>query len=86
MQLQRLNDFLALLAREGICSNEDEEKFLEEDLYVLTSTHFLEKDSAYKIVLATLNSYDIVHCGGWSDAWRRGTASVSKKFRNLRGV
>lgn len=87
MQLNRVNDYIATLAKEGILPNEFEEEVeLEEDTYELMYgedsafqlTHYLENSHEYMIIPAVLNGYlgyNIAQCGQISKAWKK-----SKKF------
>jgi uncharacterized protein HemY len=83
MQLERVNDYLATLAKEGILPNEFEEKVaLEEDTYdfmygedsSFQLTHYLNSSNEYRIIPALFSSYagyDIVQCGKISKAWKK---------------
>ncbi|HEX9830046.1 MAG TPA: hypothetical protein VGA94_00015, partial [Thermodesulfobacteriota bacterium] len=74
-QLERVNEYLATLAKEGILPNEfEEEQALEEDTYDLMYgedsafqlTRYLESSHEYMIIPAVLNGYsgyNIVQCG-----------------------
>lgn len=87
MQLEKVNDYLAILAKEGILPNEFEEEYeLEEDTYDLMYgedsafelTRYLENSHEYMIIPAVLNGYsgyDIIQCGKISKAWKK-----TKKF------
>ncbi|MBN1914311.1 MAG: hypothetical protein JW769_00265 [Parachlamydiales bacterium] len=91
-QLERVNEYLATLAREGILPNEfDEEADLEEDSYDLLYgedsgfqlARYLESSSEYMIVPAVLNGYsgyNIVQCGKISKAWKK-TKKFCKKHK-----
>ena len=87
MQLGRVNEYLSILAKEGILPDEFEEEIaLEEDAYDLLYgedssfqlAHYLGNSNEYMIIPAVLNGYsgyDIVQCGKISKAWKK-----SKKF------
>lgn len=91
-QLERVNEYLATLAREGILPNEfDEETDLEEDSYDLLYgedsgfqlARYLESSSDYMIIPAVLNGYsgyNIVQCGKISKAWKK-TKKFCKKHK-----
>lgn len=91
-QLERVNEYLATLAREGILPNEfDEEADLEEDSYDLLYgedsgfqlARYLESSSDYMIIPAVLNGYsryNIVQCGKISKAWKK-TKKFCKKHK-----
>lgn len=91
-QLERVNEYLATLAREGILPNEfDEEADLEEDSYDLLYgedsgfqlARYLESSSEYMIVPAVFNGYsgyNIVQCGKISKAWKK-TKKFCKKHK-----
>jgi tetratricopeptide (TPR) repeat protein len=91
-QLERVNEYLATLAREGILPNEfDEEADLEEDSYDLLYgvdsgfqlARYLESSSEYMIIPAVLNGYsryNIVQCGKISKAWKK-TKKFCKKHK-----
>ena len=80
MQLERVNDYIATLAKEGILPNEFKEEYeLEEDTYdlmygddsVFQLMCYLENSHDYMIIPAVLNSYsgyNIVQCGKISHA------------------
>jgi len=90
MQLERVNDYLALLAKQGILPDEfDEEIALEEDIEDLMYgedsafqlAHYLENSSEYMIIPAVLNGYsgyNIVQCGKISKAWKKTKKFVKK--------
>ena len=83
MQLERVNEYLAILAKEGVLPDEfEEEMVLEEDIYDLMYgedsafqlTHYLENSRGYMIIPAVFNSYsgyDIIQCGKISKAWKK---------------
>jgi len=87
IQLERINDYIATLAKEGILPDEPKEVYeLEEDTYdliygedsVFQLTRYLENSYEYMIIPAVLNGYsgyDIVQCGKISNAWKK-----TKKF------
>lgn len=89
-QLERVNEYLATLAREGILPNEyEEEEALEEDTYDLIYgedsgfqlTRYLESSRGYVIIPAVFNGYsgyDIVQCGKISKAWKKTKKFVKK--------
>jgi hypothetical protein len=89
-QLERVNEYLATLAKEGILPNEfEEEQALEEDTYDLMCgedsafqlTRYLENSSQYMIIPAVLNGYsgyNIVQCGKISHAWEKTKNFVKK--------
>ncbi len=91
-QLERVNEYLATLAREGILPNEfDEETDLEEDSYDLLYGEdsgfqlacYLESSSEYMIIPAVMNGYsgyNIVQCGKISKAWKK-TKKFCKKHK-----
>lgn len=91
-QLERVNECLATLAREGILPNEfDKETDLEEDSYDLLYgedsgfqlARYLESSSDYMIIPAVLNGYsgcNIVQCGKISKAWKK-TKKFCKKHK-----
>ncbi|MFA5249954.1 MAG: hypothetical protein WC371_00900 [Parachlamydiales bacterium] len=91
-QLERVNEYLATLAREGILPNEfDEEADLEEDSYDLLYgedsgfqlARYLESSSEHMIVPAVLNGYseyNIVQCSKISKAWKK-TKKFCKKHK-----
>ena len=90
MQLDRVNDYLVILAKEGMLPNEsDEKKALEEDIYDLIYgedssfqlTPYWENSHEYMIIPAVLNSYsgyDIIQCGKISKAWKKTKDFVKK--------
>jgi len=92
MQLERINDYIATLAKEGILPNEFEEECeLEEDTYDLMYgedsafqlTRYLENSHEYMIIPAVLNGYsgyDIIQCGKISNAWKK-TKKFCKKHK-----
>ena len=87
LQLEKVNEYLAILAKEGILPDEfEEEVALQEDTYDLMYgedsafelARYLENSSEYMIIPAVLNSYsgyNIVQCGKISNAWKK-----TKKF------
>jgi len=91
-QLERVNEYLVTLAREGILSDEfDEEAVLEEDvedlMYCEDSafelTRYLASSNEYMIIPAVLNGYsgyNIVQCGKISKAWKK-TKKFCKKHK-----
>jgi tetratricopeptide (TPR) repeat protein len=91
-QLERVNEYLATLAKEGILPNEfDEEADLEEDSYDLLYGEdsgfqlacYLESSSEYMIIPAVLSGYsgyNIVQCGKISKAWKK-TKKFCKKHK-----
>jgi hypothetical protein len=90
MQLTKVNDYLAILAKEGILPNELEEKMsVEEDTYdliygensVFQLTRYLENNYDYIIIPAVLNvysGYNIVPCGKIGRAWEETKKFVKK--------
>lgn len=92
MQLEKVNDYIATLAKEGILPNEfEEEAELEEDTYNLMYgedsafqlTRYLENSHEYMIIPAVLNGYsgyDIIQCGKISKAWKK-TKKFCKKHK-----
>lgn len=92
MQLEKVNDYIATLAKEGILPNEFEEECeLEEDTYDLMYgedsafqlTRYLENSHDYMIIPAVLNGYsgyDIIQCGKISKAWKK-TKKFCKKHK-----
>ncbi|MEM8629054.1 MAG: hypothetical protein AAGF04_03155 [Chlamydiota bacterium] len=92
MQLEKINDYIATLAKEGILPNEVEKECeLEEDTYDLMYgedsafqlTRYLENSHEYVIIPAVLNgysSYDIIQCGKISKAWKK-TKNFCKKHK-----
>lgn len=92
MQLEKVNDYIATLAKEGILPNEFEEECeLEEDTYDLMYgedsafqlTRYLENSHEYMIIPAVLNGYsgyDIIQCGKISKAWKK-TKKFCKKHK-----
>ena len=92
LQLERVNGYLATLAKEGILPDEfDEEIALEDDTYDLMYgedsafqlANYLENSYDYMIIPAVLNnysSYDIVQCGKISKAWKK-TKKFAKKHK-----
>lgn len=91
-QLERVNEYLAILAKEGILPNEfDEEADLKEDSYDLLYgedsgfqlARYLERSSEYMLIPAVLNGYSgysIVQCGKISKAWKK-TKKYAKKHK-----
>jgi len=91
-QLDRVNDYIATLAKEGILPNEfEEEAELEEDTYDLMYgedsafqlTRYLENSHEYMIIPAVFNGYsgyNIVQCGKISKAWKK-TKKFCKKHK-----
>lgn len=98
MQLERVNDYLALLAKEGILPDEfDEEMTLEEDIEDLIYgedsafqlVHYLEESNAYTIIPAVFNGYsdyDIIQCGIISKAWKRPKSLLNSTKRKSSSV
>ena len=92
MQLDRVNNYIAALAKEGILPNElEEEAELEEDTYDLMYgedssfqlTRYLENNHEYMIIPAVFNGYsgyNIVQCGKISKAWKK-TKKFCKKHK-----
>ncbi len=90
MQLDRVNEYLTILAKEGILPDEFEEEIaVEEDAYDLIYgddsafelTRYLGNSSEYMIISAVLNgysSYNIVQCGKISKAWKKTKTFVKK--------
>jgi hypothetical protein len=80
-QLERVNEYLVLLAKEGILPDEfDEEVVLEDDIEDLMYgedsayelTRYLANSNEYMIVPAVLNGhlgYNIVHCSKITKSW-----------------
>lgn len=91
-ELEKVNDYLAILAKEGILPGEFEEAVaLERDINELRYgedsrfqlAHYLENCWDYTIISATLSDYsdyDIVQCGKISKAWKR-TKKFAKKHK-----
>jgi len=92
MQLEKVNDYIATLAKEGILPNEFQEEWeLEEDTYDLMYgegsafqiTRYLENIHEYMIIPAVLNGYsgyDIIQCGKISKSWKK-TKKFCKKHK-----
>ena len=92
MQLDRVNNYIAALAKEGILPNAlEEEAELEEDTYDLMYgedssfqlTRYLENSHEYMIIPAVFNGYsgyNIVQCGKISKAWKK-TKRFCKKHK-----
>jgi len=92
MQLTKINDYIATLAKEGILPSEFEEALsVEEDTYdllygedsAIQLTHYLENSHEYMIIPAVLNGYsgyNIVQCGKISHAWKK-TKKFCKKHK-----
>lgn len=92
MQLEKVNDYIATLAKEGILPNEFEEEYeLEEDIYDLMHgedsafqlMHYLENSHDYMIIPAVqsgYSGYNIVQCGKISHAWKK-TKKFCKKHK-----
>ncbi|GAB4187770.1 MAG: hypothetical protein Tsb0015_06880 [Simkaniaceae bacterium] len=92
MQLEKVNDYIATLAKEGILPNEFEEECeIEEDTYDLMYgedsafqlTRYLENSHEYMIIPAVLggySGYDIIQCGKISKAWKK-TKKFCKKHK-----
>ncbi len=90
--LERVNEYLATIAKEGILPNEFEEKCeLEEDTYDLIYgedsafqlTSYLANSNEYMIIPAVLNGYsgyNIVQCGKISESWKK-TKKFCKKHK-----
>jgi hypothetical protein len=90
MQLKHVNDYLALLAKEGILPDElDEEMALEEDIEDLMYgedsafklEHYLENSTEHMIiptVLSGYSGYNIVQCGKISRGWKKTKKFVKK--------
>jgi tetratricopeptide (TPR) repeat protein len=86
-QLERVNEYVAILAKEGILPNEFQEKeALEEDIFDLMYGEasafqlacYLESsdhDMIIPAVLSNYSRYNIVQCGKISHAWKK-----TKKF------
>lgn len=91
-QLERVNEYLSILAREGILPGEFEEEIaLEEDTYNLMYgedsafqlTRYLENSHEYMIIPAVFNGYsgyNIIQCGKISKAWKK-TKKFCKKHK-----
>jgi len=91
-QLERVNEYLATLAKEGILPDEfDEEAVLEKDVEDLMYgedsafelTRYLANSNEYMIIPAVLNGYsgyNIVQCGKISKAWKK-TKKFCKKHK-----
>ena len=89
-QLERVNEYLSLLAREGILPGEcDEEIALEEDTYDLMYgenslfqlNNYLENGYPYMITPAVLHSgdnCDIIQCGLIKKLWKKTKKFVKK--------
>jgi len=94
-QLERVNEYLATLAKEGILPDEfDEEAVLEEDVEdlmygedsVFELTRYLENNNEYVIIPAVLNGYsgyNIVQCGKISKAWKKTKKFVKKHKKEI---
>lgn len=92
IQLGRVNDYIATLAKEGILPNEFEEECeLEKDTYDLMYgedsafqlTHYLENSHECMITPAVLDGYsgyDIIQCGKINKAWKN-TKKFCKKHK-----
>lgn len=92
MQLEKVNDYLVILAKKGILPNEfEKEMSVEEDTYELMYgednafqlTRYLENSSEYMIVPAVLNGYsgyDIAQCGKIGKSWKK-TKNFAKKHK-----
>lgn len=92
LQLERVNSYLATLAKEGILPDEfGKEIDLEDDTYELMYgedsafqlANYLENSNDYMIIPAVLDnysSYDIVQCGKISKAWKK-TKKFAKKHK-----
>lgn len=90
--LERVNEYLATLAKEGVLPNEfNEEVDLEEDSYdllygedsVFELTRYLANSNEYMIVPAVLNGYsryNIVQCAKISKSWKK-TKKFCKKHK-----
>lgn len=90
MELERVNKYLAFLAKEGILPGEfEEEEILEEDTYDLMYgegsafelVHYLENSHEYIIIPAVINGYsgyNIIQCGKISKAWKKTKKFVKK--------
>ena len=91
-ELEKVNDYIATLAKEGILPDEfEEEAELEEDIYDLMYgedsavqlTRYLENSYNYTIIPAAFNGYsgyNIIQCGKISKAWK-GTKRFVKKHK-----
>lgn len=89
-QLERVNDYLTTLAKEGTLPDEFEEDCeLEEDIYdlmygedsIFQLTRYLENSNEYMIIPAVFNgysAYNIVQCGKISKAWKKTKKFVKK--------
>ncbi len=92
MELERINEYLTTLAKEGILPNEfEEEAELEEDIYDLMYgedsafqlTHLLGNSHEYMITPAVFNDYsgyNIVQCGKITKSWKK-TKKFCKKHK-----
>lgn len=90
LQLERVNNYLATLAKEGILPDEiEEEATLEEDTYDLIYgedsafelARYLENSSEYMIIPAVFNGYsgyNMAQCGKISHAWKKTKKFVKK--------
>lgn len=90
MQLERVNDYITTLAKEGILPNEFEEEYeLEEDAYDLMYgkdsafqlTSYLENSHEYMIIPVVFNGYsdyDIMQCAQTSKSWKKTKKFVKK--------
>lgn len=89
-QLERLNSYIATLAKEGVLPDEFEEEYeLEEDAYDLMYgedsafqlMRYLENSHEYMIIPAVFHGYlgyDIIQCGKISKAWKKTKKFVKK--------
>jgi len=94
-QLERVNEYLVTLAKEGILPYEfEEEAELEEDVEDLMYgedsafelTRYLANSNEYMIIPAVLNGhsgYNIVQCGKISKAWKKTKKFVKKHKKEI---
>ena len=93
--MEYVNEYLAILAKEGILPGEfDEEAALEEDAYDLMYgkdsafelTRFLENSYEYMIIPAVLSDYsgyNIIQCGKISKSWKKTKKFVKKHKKEI---
>ncbi len=94
-QLEQVNEYLAILAKEGILPNEfDEEMVLEEDIEDLLNGEdsFFEYaysfgiSGQYMIIPAVFNDYghyDVIRCGWISKNWKKTKKFVKKHKKEI---
>ena len=95
LELERINEYFALLAKEGCLPGEvEEEKILEEDSYDLfygednafQLAYYLDGGNEYTIMPAILynhSNYDVIQCGKISKAWKKTKKFVSKHKKEI---